>query len=177
MKINSIRQINFKSVYIKDDHFNEREHKLADDISGKLLNQIKTGDTKSRTWNEWLKEEKGFDVFIKRTPNTFDMLTVFGVKKAKNYEDAEKMKNFFVVGDYYTTDFEPEDVIEAYKQDKGANLVSIGALLLVCLGIIGGAIYTSREKDSKIFKEIPQKVIELKDSIADTLKITNLIKK
>ena len=43
----------------------------ADDISEKLLCWTKPGDEKSRTWNEWLKEEKGVDVFVKRTPNKF----------------------------------------------------------------------------------------------------------
>ena len=177
MRIDSIKQVNFRSLFIKDDRFNERERKLADNISEKLLGTTKPGDKKSRTWNEWLRQEKEIDVFVKRTPDTFDMLTVYGVKKAKNFDDAEKMKDFFFVGDYYTTDFEPEDIMLAYKQERGANLVSAVFLALVCLGIIGGTIASALEKKQEIIKEIPKKVIQMKDSIADTLKITNLIKK
>ena len=177
MKMDSIKQVNFKSLFIKDDRFNERERKLADDISKKILVTTKPGDEKSRTWNEWLRQEKEIDVFVKRTPDTFDMLTVYGVKKAKNFDDAEKMKDFFFVGDYYTTDFEPEDIIDAYKSDRGIKIFSIGILALVCLGLIGGIIVSAREKSAEIFKEMPEKTIQIKDSIADTLKITNLIKK
>ena len=178
MKTGNIQQINFKSVYTKDNHFSERERELEHDISGKLLGKVKPGDKQCRTWNEWLKKEKGIDVFIKRTPGTFDMLTVFGVKNVKNFDDAEKMKNFFVVGNYHTKDFEPEDIMTAYKRDKNTNRFSIGAITILCLGLIGGLIDAFSEKKIENFKEPPHKVIQMKDSLAtDTLKMTKLIKK
>ena len=41
MKTGNIQQINFKSVYTKDNHFSERERELEHDISGKLLGMVK----------------------------------------------------------------------------------------------------------------------------------------
>ena len=86
MKINSIEQVNFKSLHVKDEWFSERERMLADDISRKLLGRFKFDDEKCRTWNEWLKKEKGIDIFVKRANDTQDMLTVFGLKNVKDFD-------------------------------------------------------------------------------------------
>lgn len=175
MKIDSINQVNFKAVYIKDDGFNSREQELANYISGRLLGGRKSGDKKSRNWNEWLKEEKGIDVFVKRAKNTCDMLTVFGVKNAKDFDEAKKLRNFFVVGNYHTTDFEPEDVMEAHKDEKRSNAIAFGTLIFagVCFlgAILGNALLV---KKPVVNKEVPEKVIQMKDSIADSLKIFKL---
>ena len=138
MNVNSVNQVSFKALYVKDNRFNERERQIADDISEKLLGKSKPNDTKNRTWNEWLKKEKGIDVCVKRTPDTSDMLTVFGVKNVKDFDALEKMKDFFIVGNYHTMDFEPTDVMDAYKAEKRAKALSIGVfcvldyLQLVC---------------------------------------------
>ena len=72
MKIETIKQPNFKSVYIEDERLNKRERMLADDISGKLLGKYPSFDTKVRNWNKWLKDEKGIDILVKRTKDTQD---------------------------------------------------------------------------------------------------------
>ena len=174
MKISSIEQVNFKSLYIKDERFNERECKLADDISEKLLGKYPPFDTKVRNWNKWLKDEKGIDILVKRTKGTQDMLTVFGVKNVKNFDDASKMKDFFVVGNYHTTDFKPEDVIEAYKSEKISNAVGrvFPAVLVGIIFLLGTLFCKTFLRNSEINKEIPQKVIQMKDSVADSIKIT-----
>ena len=175
MKIDNVKQVNFKSLYIKDDWFNERERMLADEISRKLLGRFKFDDEKCRTWNEWLKDEKGIDVFVKRTKDSQDMLTVFGLKNVKDFDYELKGKDFFLVGNYHTIDFEPEHVLNAYKEDRQFNGCAIGTLVLLGLGCIGAFLYhVSSLKNNRINKEIPAKVIQMKDSIADTLKITKL---
>ena len=172
MKINSVEQVRFKSVYVQDHRFNERERMLADDIEKKLLCNFKLDDEKRRTWNEWLKKEKGIDIFVKRAKNTQDKLTVFGVKNVKDFDDASKMKNFFVVGNYHTTDFKPEDILRAYKEDKTSFGCALGALILIGLGCVGAfwLLGTNLEKH-RLKKEIPQKVIQMKDSIVDSLNV------
>ena len=172
MKINSIEQVNFKSIYIQANGFNERECMLADDIAKKLLGNLKIDDEKCRTWNQWLKEEKGIDVLVKRNRYTQDKLTVFGVKKVKNFDDASKMKDFFVVGNYHTTDFKPEDVLKAYREDKmtfGCALGTIALLGLCCIGAFW--LHRTNVKNHRLNKEIPQKVIQIKDGIVDSLNI------
>lgn len=175
MKIDNIKQPSFKAVYIKDDRFNSREKELANYISGRLLGSRKSGDEKARTWNEWLKEEKGIDVFVKRAKDTQDMLTVFGLKNVKDFDNKLEGKDFFLVGNYHTRDFEPEHVLNAHKEDKQFNGCAIGTLVLLGLGCIGAFLYhVSSLKNYRVNKEIPAKVIQMKDSIADSLKITKI---
>ncbi|MBR2431254.1 hypothetical protein IKB17_07330 [bacterium] len=179
MKINSAEQVNFKSVYVQERRFNERERMLADDIEKKLLGNFKLDDEKHRTWNEWLKKEKGIDIFVKRAKDTQDKLTVFGVKNVKDFDDASKMKNFFVVGNYHTTDFKPEDVMEAYKSEKIANAIGyVFSVVLAGIILLFGTLFgKTLLSNQEINKEIPQKVIHIKDSIADSMKIAKFIKK
>ena len=176
MKINSIEQVNFKSLYIKDEWFNERERMLADDISRKLLGRFKFDDEKCRTWNEWLKKEKGIDVFVKRSKDTQDMLTVFGVKNVKDFDDISKMKDFFVVGNYHTTDFDPQDVLTAHKNEKIAKTIGyvFSATLLAVICIFGGLFCKSLIKNHEVNKELPQKIYQMQGSIVDTLKTTKI---
>lgn len=175
MKINSIEQVNFKSLHVKDEWFNERERMLADDISRKLLGRFKFDDEKCRTWNEWLKKEKGIDIFVKRANDTQDMLTVFGLKNVKDFDNELKGKDFFVVGNYHTTDFDPQDVLTAHKDEKIAKTIGYvfpAALLAAC--IFSGLFYKSLIKNHEVNKELPQKIYQMKDSIVDTLKMTKI---
>lgn len=176
MKINSIEQVNFKSLYVKDERFNERERMLADDISRKLLGSFKLDDEKCQTWNEWLKKEKGIDIFVKRAIDTQDMLTVFGLKNVKDFDNQLKGKDFFVVGNYHTTDFDPQDVLTAHKNEKIAKTLGFafpaGLLGVIC--ILGGLFCNSLIKQPEIKKELPQKIYQMKDSIVDTLKMTKI---
>ena len=120
MKVDGIKQPSFKAVYIKDERFNSREKELANYISKKMCD-FNLNDEKCRTWNEWLKDEKGIDVFVKRAKDTQDMLTVFGLKNVKDFDNNLKGKDFFVVGNYHTTDFDPQDVLTAHKNEKIAK--------------------------------------------------------
>ena len=106
------------------------------------------------------------------------MLTVFGVKNAKDFKEASKLKNFFVVGSYHTTDFEPEDVMSMYKEQKKGNAIALGTLILAGLAALGMFFGSVRvlEKKPEMVKEVPQKFIQAKDSIADTLKNVGNIK-
>lgn len=176
MKINSIEQVNFKSLHVKDEWFSERERMLADDISRKLLGRFKFDDEKCRTWNEWLKKEKGIDIFVKRANDTQDMLTVFGLKNVKDFDYKLKGKDFFVVGNYHTTDFDPQDVLTAYKNEKIAKTLGyvFPAALLAAICIFGGLFCKSLIKNQEINKELPQKIYQMKDSIVDTLKTTKI---
>ena len=176
MKINSIEQVNFKSLYIKDERFNERERMLADDISRKLLGSFKLDDEKCRTWNEWLKKEKGIDIFVKRANDTQDMLTVFGLINVKDFDNELKGKDFFVVGNYHTTDFDPQDVLTADKNEKIAKTIGyvFPAALLAAICILGGLFCKSLIKNHEVNKEPSQKIYQMKDSIVDTLKMTKI---
>ena len=141
-------------------------------IEKKLLGNFKLDDEKRRTWNEWLKKEKGIDIFVKRAKNTQDKLTVFGVKNVKDFDDASKMKNFFVVGNYHTTDFKPEDILRAYKEDKTSFGCAIGAMILIGLGCVGAFwLHGTNLEKHRLKKEIPQKVIQMKVSIVDSLNV------
>ena len=82
------------------------------------------------------------------------------------------MKIFFVVGNYHTTDFKPEDILKAYKEDKTSFGCALGAMILIGLGCVGAFwLHKTSLENYRLKKEIPQKVIQMKDCIVDSLNV------
>ena len=170
MQINKINQLNFmaihRNIYCK---FNEKELVIVNDIE-KKLNQINPKDKQKRSYVNYLKEEKGIDIFLtkeKSVPNTVHVMGVKGLEEPignrLSYEDE------FIVGEYFKPDFQSKDVIRASKNEL-MELLWAGVLLL---GLSSTIVLThTMNKGATIgkAKEVPQKVISMKDKLVDSIK-------
>ena len=170
MQINKINQTSFMAIHRDSScKFNEKELVIVGDIE-KKLNQINPKDKQKRSYVNYLKEEKGIDIFItkeKAVPNTVQVMGLKGLEESTGdrllYEDE------FIVGEYFKPDFQAKDVISASKNEL-KELLWAGLLLLGLSSMI--ALSHSINKGTTIgkAKEVPQKVINIKDKLADSLK-------
>lgn len=173
MLVSKINSTNFKSI-ITDDFvkYTEREEAIKNDIITKLKRPYPK-DSQGRNYNQYLKEEKNVDVYLTKERGNPDSVKVVGLWRAK-IED-NKIKNpgdDYYVGEYHSFNFNPDDVLEGKKnfiKSTLASFLGIGlplALIVLC--------FFGVSKSVEQTKEMPKKIIQMKDSIVDSLKVTKL---
>ena len=172
MLINKIQSTNFKAIY-EDKNYVETTYdaRIKNDIRNKLYRPY-PDDVKKRNYIDYLKEEKGIDILLTKDKKYSLAITVSGVKNAKSYNDKLiDCRNNFKVGNYYIRNFNPDDILEADRNQKQFKIMKIASYLL--LAITAGLLLINGINRHNIKQSMleAEKMLEMKSGIPDTLKI------
>lgn len=170
MLINKIQSTNFKAIYEDNNYMiTSNDNKIKNDIINKLRRPF-PNDKKKRDYVKYLKEEKDIDILLTKEKTL--PITVIAVKDAKaNGDKIVDYKNQFKVGDYYIRNFNPDDILEADRNQKQFKIMKIVSYLLMAITaglLLINGINRHNIKQSMLEAE---KMLEMKSGISDTLKI------
>ena len=109
-------------------------------------------------------QEAIFPCIISKNNNNPDVVKVYGVKK---------QSNLFFVGEYRTFNFNTNNIEIAKKEQIKENIYKTLKVAGIALMAITVALSGKYLQKKTVEKEIPQKIIQVKDSVADSLNTTN----
>ena len=176
MQVNNINPMNFRAVYRDSScKFNSKEQAIANDIESKL-NQINPKDKKGRTYANYFKDKEGVDILItkeKVKSNAVDVIGIDGLngqleKTLVSFDELD-YDDEFVIGEYDSCDFKPQDVKRACNSET-KEFLWVLACIFSMASLLGLIFSISKGGNNICVKEVPQKVIEVKENLADTLK-------
>lgn len=169
MLVSKINSTNFKAVRsdIRTNTNSTVRQNIIKNSIEKKLNRPYPNDSKNRSYAEFLEEEHGLDIIISSAKEgSFSPVMVTAEKwRSKNNES-------FVVGEYNSQRFKPEDVLNAHKEYKFSKGISLFAFLATAAAFT--FLLISGHKMNSLEKGFQQKAIELTEKLPDTLK--NVVK-